>query len=186
MSLVRRVARPMLGSMFVVGGIDALRNPENKVEEAESVAPVLGRMLHLPEDTKTLVRINGAVQLAAGTMLALGKLPRLASLALAGSLLPTTWAGHAFWNETDKLARAEQQTQFLKNVSMLGGLLIAAADTGGTPSVAWRARHAGKDARRTAARAQARAQVKAQRATAAAVKTGAGAARAIKAHTPGA
>jgi hypothetical protein len=33
---------------------------------------------------------------------------------------------------------------------MMGGLLISAVDTGGKPGVAWRARHAAKDARREA------------------------------------
>jgi putative oxidoreductase len=33
---------------------------------------------------------------------------------------------------------------------MFGGLLIAAADTAGSPSLAWRTRHAAKTARREA------------------------------------
>jgi putative oxidoreductase len=42
----------------------------------------------------------------------------------------------------------ERRIQFLKNASMLGGLLIAAADTAGSPSLAWRSRHAARTARR--------------------------------------
>ncbi|HEY1641039.1 MAG TPA: hypothetical protein VGG35_10155, partial [Streptosporangiaceae bacterium] len=34
------------------------------------------------------------------------------------------------------------------NVAILGGLLIAAADTSGQPSLAWRGRHAARTARR--------------------------------------
>ena len=66
-------------------------------------------------------------------MLALNKFPRLASTALAASLVPTTLAGHRFWEETDEQQRAQQQVHFFKNVSLLGGLMIAAADTEGTP-----------------------------------------------------
>jgi putative oxidoreductase len=80
--------------------------------------------------------------MAAGGLLALGRLPRLSALALAGSLVPTTLAGHRFWSETDPAKRSMQQIQFFKNVSMLGGLLLAAVDTSGKPSIGWRARHA--------------------------------------------
>ncbi|HEV2368363.1 MAG TPA: DUF488 domain-containing protein [Acidimicrobiales bacterium] len=62
--------------------------------------------------------------------------------ALAGSLVPTTLAGHRFWEETDKQERAAQQIHFLKNLSMLGGLMLAALDTEGRPSATLRVRHA--------------------------------------------
>ena len=81
-------------------------------------------------------------KIVAGTMLAFGKFPRLASTALAASLVPTTLAGHRFWEEDDPEVRAQQQIHFLKNVGLLGGLLIAAADTHGKPSLGWRARKA--------------------------------------------
>ncbi len=90
--------------------------------------------------------INGAAQVLGGLALATGRVPRLAALVLAGSLLPTTAAGHRFWEETDKTQRANQQIHFFKNVSMLGGLLIAAVDTEGKPGVAWRTSHAASTA----------------------------------------
>lgn len=171
----------MLGSAFVFGGIDDLRNPAAKVEAAETVAPTVGRVPHLPEDTKTLIRINGAVKLAAGVLLSIGRLPRLSALALAGSLVPTTWARNAFWEETDKQARAQQLVHFLKNTSIMGGLLIAAVDTAGKPSVAWRAGRADKEARRVADRAALTAlRTKARTARASGKLVGA-----VKAHTPG-
>lgn len=112
---------------------------------AEPVAvPVGSRIPRLTEDPERLVRINGAVQVGAGVMLATGRFPRVAALALAGSLVPTTLAGHAWWKEEDPNRRADQRTQFIKNLSLLGGLLIAAADTHGKPSVAYRSRSAAK------------------------------------------
>ena len=146
MPLTRRVARPMLSAMFIVGGLDSLRNPEAKVPKAEKVAPALARPLGLPEDSATLVKINGAVQVGAGVMLALGRFPRLAATALAASLVPTTLAGHRFWEVTDEQARAAQRIQFLKNTGMLGGLILAATDLEGRPSLSWRARRAAKKA----------------------------------------
>ena len=94
MTLVRRLARPCLASMFVTGGLDALRAPASKVPTADPIAPRIAEKLpYLPEDTEQLVRINGAVQVAAGLMLATGRMPRLSSALLAGSLVPTTLAG---------------------------------------------------------------------------------------------
>jgi uncharacterized membrane protein YphA (DoxX/SURF4 family) len=60
--------------------------------------------------------------------LALGLLPRLSSLALIGSLVPTTIAGHGFWTADDPITRKLQRIQFHKNMAMIGGLVFAALD----------------------------------------------------------
>ena len=73
----------------------------------------------MPDDVEQVVRLNGAVQLVAGSMLALGRVPRLSALAIAASLLPTTYAGHRFWETDDKQERTQQRIHFLKNVSHL-------------------------------------------------------------------
>jgi len=139
MTLSRAVARPLLASMFISGGLDSVRHPETKVATAQGVTDQLRTIVpSLPKDTATLVRFNGAVQLGAGVMLATGRAPRLASLALIGSILPTTYAGHRFWEETDEKIRAQQRVHFLKNLGLLGGLIFAAVDTGGAPSLTWR------------------------------------------------
>ena len=149
--ILRRVARPMLAAIFISGGIEAFRSPQAHaraakpvleavdpaVDQAVEVAPLDGR----PDD-EMLVKIDAGVKIVAGTMLAFGKFPRLASTALAASLIPTTLAGHRFWEEDDPEVRAQQQIHFFKNVGLLGGLLIAAADTQGKPSLGWRARKA--------------------------------------------
>lgn len=57
-------------------------------------------------------------------MLALDVAPRLAAAGLIGCLVPTTLVGHAFWKAGDEAARRTQQTQFLKNLGLLGGLLL--------------------------------------------------------------
>jgi uncharacterized membrane protein YphA (DoxX/SURF4 family) len=44
-------------------------------------------------------------------------------LILAGCLIPTTYAGHRFWDQETKQASDQQLTQFMKNVAMLGGLV---------------------------------------------------------------
>ncbi|MEU6680198.1 DoxX family protein [Streptomyces sp. NPDC046853] len=155
MPVLRKVARPMLASVFLAGGWSTLRDPKRVAPAAEPVAvPLAFRIPRLTENPEQLVRVNGAVQVGAGLMLATGRVPRLAALALAGSLVPTTLAGHAWWKEEDKDQRAAQRTQFLKNLSLLGGLLIAAADTHGKPSLAYRTQAAAVAGRRSARHAR--------------------------------
>jgi putative oxidoreductase len=127
MRFARRLGQSMLAPMFVVGGLDALRNPTSKAAKAGSVTRAVDRTLGLPDDPVALVRLNGGVQLLGGTLLAIGAFPRVASLALAASLVPTTLAGHRFWEETDAAGRSTQRVQFLKNAAMLGGLFLVAA-----------------------------------------------------------
>ena len=141
MAISRLAARPLLGSMFIFGGLDALRHPDGKVKSAEVVTgPVSERIPGLPSDPRTMVRINGAVQLAGGLLLATGRFRRLAAVALIGSIIPTTYAGHRFWEEDDEVSRRQQTIQFFKNAGLLGGLILAAVDTEGRPSLGWRAR----------------------------------------------
>ncbi|TSD93677.1 DoxX family protein [Skermania sp. ID1734] len=114
----------MLASMFVVGGLDTLLHPERVAPVAEPITrPVSERVGLLPDRTEQLVQLNGAVQLGAGALLGVGVLPRLSALAIAATLVPTTLAGHRFWESEDEGQRMQQRIHFLKNVSMLGGLL---------------------------------------------------------------
>lgn len=147
----------MIASMFVVGGVNALRNAPAYAEKAKVVTdrliPLAKRVAPeapIPEDPVTLVRINGAIHVGAGVALATGHFPRLAATALAATLVPTTLAGHQFWNESDPAQKANHRVHFFKNVSMLGGVLLAAVDTEGKPGVAWRTRRTARDVRREA------------------------------------
>lgn len=69
-------------------------------------------------------------------------LPRVASAALALTVLAANLEAHSFWNESDPVAKAQNHRQFLTDLSLLGGLLIASADTAGKPSLGWRGRRA--------------------------------------------
>jgi putative oxidoreductase len=155
MSVLRRVARPMLAAIFITGGIDVLRNPDSRAKMAAPVATKIADMLPvpLPDDPVQLVQIDGAVKIVGGLMLATGRLPRLGAAALAASLVPTTLAGHSFWEHDDPQQRAMQRVHFMKNLGLLGGLIIAAVDTGGRPSVGYVTRRTTKRSKRRAAMA---------------------------------
>jgi putative oxidoreductase len=148
MTLVRRVARPLLAAMFVAGGLEQFKHPGTKARTAAPLLEKVGPRMGLPDDPELLVRANGMAMVGAGSLLALGHLPRLASTVLAASLVPTTIAAHAFWNEQDPAVREQQKVQFLKNLGLLGGLLLAAVDTEGKPGLAYRAHLASDSAHR--------------------------------------
>lgn len=133
----------MLASIFVIQGYDAFRRPERVAGVAEPVVrPLAERVSIVPAKPEDAVRLNGAVQMVAGSLLALGKWPRLSAAAIAATLVPTTLAGHRFWEAEEDSTKAQQRIHFLKNLSMFGGLLLAAVDTEGKPSVGYRARRA--------------------------------------------
>jgi putative oxidoreductase len=185
MTVLRAVARPMLASIFVIQGFDTMLHPERVAPRADPVVRPLAELLPgVAGQTEDAVRLNGAVQFAAGSLLALDIFPRLSALAIAATLVPTTVAGHRFWEVEDDKERAQQRIQFLKNLAIFGGLLIAAADTAGRPSLAWRSRHAVRSARRDVAiatrtaKASSRAGARAGRASARASQARARAGRA--------
>jgi len=92
------------------------------------VLAAIRQWVPLPDDDELLVRANAGVMVGAGTLMALGVFPRLSALALAGSLIPTTLAGHSYWAVEDPAVRKQQRIQFHKNMAMIGGLLFAVLD----------------------------------------------------------
>ncbi|WP_414686503.1 DoxX family protein [Mycobacterium sp.] len=145
--LIRRIARPMLSAVFIGQGVDSLLHPELA---AQAAAPAVGGLSALPDpvsskvpsDPETFAKINAAVQIGGGLLLAAGRAPRLASAALAFTVIPANLGAHMFWTESDPERKAQQRRAFLTDVSLLGGLMIASADTAGKPSLGWRGRRA--------------------------------------------
>jgi len=136
----------MLSAIFVSSGVKILLDPDSRAETASRVTERVGPLIQkidprLPADTRSLVRMKAGVDIVAGLLLATGHLTRPAAAALAANLIPTTLAGHPFWT-LPKEERVMHQTQFLKNLGLLGGLLLAAADTEGKPGIKYRTTHA--------------------------------------------
>jgi uncharacterized membrane protein YphA (DoxX/SURF4 family) len=145
--LIRRIARPMLSAVFISRGIDALRSPKPAADAARPTLEGLSKLpdpvgTNVPSNAETVARINAAVQIGGGLLLATGKLPRVASAALAFSVVPGSLGGHMFWSESDPQRKADERRAFITDVSLIGGLIIAAVDTEGKPSLGWRGRRA--------------------------------------------
>jgi putative oxidoreductase len=138
MSLARRAARAALAASFISGGIDQIRNPQPKAGPASPIAkPIADRVPQLPNDPESLVKLDGAIKVVGGLGMVFGPFARPAALLLAGSMVPTTLAAHRFWETTDPDQKVSDRVEFFKNVSLVGGLLVTALDTGGRPSIPW-------------------------------------------------
>jgi len=115
MSIIRSASRLLLSGIFISGGAQAFLEPGGRIKKvAEAGFPEPGRA----------VEINGAIMVVGGILLASGIAPRLAAALLIGTLVPTTYVGHAFWKEENEIGRKNQLTQFFKNLGLLGGLLL--------------------------------------------------------------
>ena len=115
-TLTRRLSQVLLAGIFIKGGLDAAREPGGRVAKAAN--------LGIP-NPEAAVRCNGAAMVVGGAALALDVAPRLAAVGLMAALVPTTAAGHPFW-ELEGPERSAQELQFAKNAGLLGGLLLLA------------------------------------------------------------
>lgn len=114
------IARALVAAPFVVLGAQAAQEPGKRVD--------LARELGVPEP-ELAVRANGAGMVLGGLAVAAGIATRPAALLVAGLMVPTTLAAHAFWEDDDPATRNGNRIQFLKNLGLVGGLLaVAAAD----------------------------------------------------------
>src|SRR4029453_13179028 len=117
---LRAAGRVALAAMFITGGADALFDPGPRAPKAAEIG--------VPFAPEVAVRVNGAAMLGAGVALALGLWPRLAAAVLAGSLVPTTLAGHPYWRLEDPAMRRQQRVHFFKNVGLFGGALLVLSE----------------------------------------------------------
>lgn len=145
--IVRKIARPLLATAFVAQGIETLAGIEH---DASDVGPALKAVENLPDpiankvpnDARSVTQLIGAAQVAGGILLATGRIPRVSAALLAATVIPANFSRHMFWAETDPLRKAQKRHAFLTDVSLVGGLILASADTAGRPSLGWRGRRA--------------------------------------------
>ena len=121
MANIKQLAYVLLSVVFTVGGYRAYTKPGHRVDQVAEAG--------IPE-AELAVKANALTMVIGGIMLGLGIFPKLAAAALAASLIPTTIVGHPFWKAQDEAKRNQDQTQFNKNLGLLGGLLLVMADRG--------------------------------------------------------
>src|SRR5437868_5130384 len=140
--LIRRIARPMLSAVFISRGVDALRSPKPAADAARPTLEGLSKLpdpvgTNIPSNAETVARVNAAVQIGGGLLLASGRLPRLASAALAFTVVPGSLGAHTFWSESDPHRKADERRAFVTDISLIGGVIIRPGDAEGKPSPRW-------------------------------------------------
>jgi putative oxidoreductase len=119
------VGRILLGLIFVLSGFQKLMGFSGVV------AAIAGKGLPMPE---VLAAITVAIELGAGLLLVIGLKARWAAFLLFLFIIPVSLTFHNFWT-MDAAQAAMNKIQFMKNLSMMGGMLMAAAFGPGRYSV---------------------------------------------------
>jgi len=127
MRLLRAAGRAFTGIPYIVLGYDAATEPGMRVNAAAPLLDKARAVVPVPLDNEAIVRANGAAMAVGGAMVASGFGARVGAGIIAASLIPTTAAGHAFWEIDDPMQRKMQQVQFVKNLTMLGGVVMILA-----------------------------------------------------------
>lgn len=110
------IARILLMILFVLSGWSKLTGFEGTVAYMTSLgapAPMLAAAVAV------------LMEFLVGILLILGFYTRPLALLFALFVLGTALLGHPFWNMVDP-ERSANMTQFLKNLSIIGGLLVLA------------------------------------------------------------
>ncbi|RJN33060.1 DoxX family protein [Nesterenkonia natronophila] len=156
MTLIRKIARPLLGATFIYDGVEKLRNPDEAAEELSPALNDISGFVSQAEQVAAKPRLTaqvlGGVEVAAGVALAVGKFPRIAALALCGAHKLNSYAEFRSADLQSPGDEVAQRKTLLKNISILGGLGFALVDLNGKPSLAWRAEHISKRAKKQGTR----------------------------------
>lgn len=72
---------------------------------------------------KNAVLASGIVLIVGGVALLTGVQASIGALLIAGFCLVAAVMMHAFWKETDPMAKMNEQTQFLKDLALAGAAL---------------------------------------------------------------
>jgi putative oxidoreductase len=119
------VGRILLAAIFVISGF-------NKISGFESVAGyIASKGLPVPQ---VLAALTIALELGGGILLVVGFKTRIVALLFFLWLIPTTIIFHKFWG-IDAAQVQNQMNNFLKNVSIMGGMLLLCAFGPGALSV---------------------------------------------------
>ncbi|MEO8740260.1 MAG: DoxX family protein [Casimicrobiaceae bacterium] len=111
------LGRVLLAVLFIVSGWGKIG------DFAGTAAGIAGKGLPMPD---VLTALAIAVELGGGLLLLVGWKARWIGLALAAFTVVITPIFHGFWSVPAAEAMA-QQVHFLKNVAIIGGLLMVAA-----------------------------------------------------------
>lgn len=119
------VARVLIGAIFLLSGFAKLSDTAGAIGHMQSVG------IPAPH---VLVYIVGYAEILGGLAVISGFLARVGAIGLVVFLVITTFTFHAFWNYEGQ-QMIQQNVQFMKNLAVMGGLLLLYAVGPGRYSV---------------------------------------------------
>lgn len=156
MSIVRRLARPLLATGYIAGGVEAFRDSSAAAEKLDPVLKQVEQMLPqvrpVTANRAQVAQGIAAAQVLAASALALSKLPRLSASVLLGTTAINGFVQYQSADTSTKEGTSQRRSNVFKNLSLIGAVMIASVDTAGNPSLAWRASHLADDVRKNAAK----------------------------------
>lgn len=111
------VGRVMLASVFIVTGLERID------QWTPSVAYLSDKGI---PGVPILLGVALAVQFLAAALVIIGFKARASALVLALLTIPATWIFHSYWSYSPGIEQQMQALLFLKNLAILGGLIVVA------------------------------------------------------------
>jgi uncharacterized membrane protein YphA (DoxX/SURF4 family) len=109
--------RILFSMLFVMGGMNHLMKLNDMAGYAQSKG--------VPAP-KAATIVSGIMIIAGGLMVALGWRRFIGAGLLVVFLLPKAFVLHAFWKESDPVARMNEMAHFMKDLALAGGALFIA------------------------------------------------------------
>jgi len=137
MNVTYTIGRIFLSVLFIVAGVQKVmdvRNiakmlEDNKVPIPEQIVPYLGAM----PKYEALGYLVAGIEVVGGLMVLVGLWARFGAAMLAIFTAATIFFVHHFWDMADA-AQTANLTQALKNLSIIGGLLLVVGAGGSAPA----------------------------------------------------
>jgi putative oxidoreductase len=120
------LARLTLGAIFVLSGYGKLRGFEGFAASLTNRGVPMAQLFGV---------LGVAAEFGGGLAVVLGFMTRYAALLMIAFIIVATGIAHRFWEVPDPAAHIAQMTNFMKNLSMLGGFLLLFAMGGGKLSL---------------------------------------------------
>ena len=114
MDVIQLIGRILFSYLFITAGIGHLTATANMAGYAASRG--------LP-NAKLAVQTSGVALIAGGASILLGLWGDLGAIGLAALLVILAVAMHAFWKETDAMAKMTETVAFNKDLALAGGAL---------------------------------------------------------------
>ena len=115
MTAVFLIGRILFGGYFVFSSYGHFKHYANMKGYAQSK--------HVPFAGPAVI-IGGILLLLGGLSILANRYALLGMCALIVFLIPTTIMMHVFWKETDPNAKMMERIQFMKNLALIGSLLL--------------------------------------------------------------